>query len=203
MAHVAIVGGGPAGLTAGLFTAKNGLDTTLFDTDETWLHDAHLFNFPGIGSVGGEEFLSRLRFQAESFGVHRKHGVYVSNVFKDGSEFHVVTDGIGCAADYVVLATGVNRSLAASLGCEFTDEGLVAVDLGMETSVSGAYATGGMVRDGTWQAVISAGDGAAAALDILSTERGERIHDFDTPRTDAVRRATRVARRYRPRGPGL
>jgi len=38
-----------------------------------------------------------------------------------------------------------------------------------------------MVRDQEWQAVISAGDGAAAALNILSKEEGENFHDFDVP----------------------
>lgn len=35
MATVAVVGGGPAGLSAALFASKNGLDTVLFDTDGT------------------------------------------------------------------------------------------------------------------------------------------------------------------------
>jgi hypothetical protein len=51
----------------------------------------------------------------------------------------------------------------------------------METSIENAYTTGAMVRDQEWQAVISAGDGGAAALDILSKEKGEHFHDFDTP----------------------
>jgi len=51
----------------------------------------------------------------------------------------------------------------------------------METSVADAYATGAMVRAEEWQAVIAAGDGAAAALNILSKEKGEHYHDFDVP----------------------
>jgi thioredoxin reductase (NADPH) len=43
MPHVAVIGGGPAGLSTALFTAKNGLEMTVFDTDESWLHKAHLF----------------------------------------------------------------------------------------------------------------------------------------------------------------
>ncbi len=35
MKDVLVVGGGPAGLSAALFTVKNGLDTVVFDTDET------------------------------------------------------------------------------------------------------------------------------------------------------------------------
>ncbi len=64
MADVIVIGGGPAGLTTALFAAKNGLSTTVFDTDQTWMHKAHLFNYPGIGSIDGEEFLTTLRAQA-------------------------------------------------------------------------------------------------------------------------------------------
>jgi thioredoxin reductase len=80
-----------------------------------------------------------------------------------------------------VLATGANRDLAEGLGCAHTNEGIVDVDVTMETSVDNAYATGAMVRAEEWQAVISAGDGAAAALNILTKENGEHFHDFDVP----------------------
>ena len=182
MADVAIVGGGPAGLSAGLFAGKNGLDTVLFDTDGTWLHKAHLFNYPGIGSVGGSEFLATARQQADDFGVTRNQGEEVTGVEERGDGFLVTTEADEYEADYVVLATGASRDLAESLGCEF-DGDLVDVGVSMETSVAGAYATGAMVRAEEWQAVISAGDGAAAALNILSNEKGEHYHDFDVPDT--------------------
>jgi len=181
MAHVAIVGGGPAGLTTALFTAKNGLETTVFDTDDTWMHKAHLFNYPGIGSVDGSVFLENLRDQVDSFDVDRQQGVEVTAVSETGDGFTVETDEEDHEADYVVLATGANRDLAEEMGCAVTDEGVVDVDVDMETSVDDAYATGAMVRAEEWQAVISAGDGAAAALNILSKEKGEHYHDFDVP----------------------
>jgi thioredoxin reductase len=188
MVHVAIVGGGPAGLSAALFTQKNGLETTVFDTDGTWMHKAHLFNYPGIGSQDGTAFLETLREQVDSFGVDRRQGVEVTDVEHNGAEFTVSTDADAddevesVAADYVVLATGANRDLAESLGCAF-DGDVVDVSVSMETSVENAYATGAMVRAEEWQAVISAGDGAAAALNILSKEEGEHFHDFDVPAT--------------------
>jgi thioredoxin reductase len=181
MADVAIVGGGPAGLSAGLFAAKNGLDVTLFDTDATWMHKAHLFNYLGIGSVDGSAFVETARQQADDFGVDRRDE-RVDAVAATDDGFAVTTDGGDeHAADYLVLATGANRDLAEALGCATTDEGVVEVDVTMETSVDGAYATGAMVRAEEWQAVISAGDGAAAALNVLTRERGEHFHDFDTP----------------------
>ena len=82
-------------------------------------------------------------------------------------------------ADYVVLVTGGDRPLAEDLGDEFDDD-TVDVTFDMETSGDG-YATGAMVRPEKWQAVIGAGDGRAAALDILSEGKSEHFHDFDVP----------------------
>ncbi len=179
-ADAIVVGGGPAGLSAALFAQKNGLETVVFDTDATWMHKAHLFNYLGIGSVDGSAFMETAREQVDSFGVTR-HDATVADVAEgeDGG-FVVSTDGDEYAADYLILATGANRDLAETLGCAF-DGDLVDVDVTMETSVENAYATGAMVRAEEWQAIISAGDGAAAALNVLSKEQGEHFHDFDVP----------------------
>ncbi|MFB6302548.1 MAG: FAD-dependent oxidoreductase [Haloferacaceae archaeon] len=180
MSTVIVVGGGPAGLSAALFTAKNGLETTVFDTDGTWLHKAHLFNYLGVGSQDGTAFLETARRQVESFGVERRQGEQVTDVEATDGGFRATTEEGEYEADYLVLATGAKRDLAESLGCAF-DGDVVDVDVTMETSVDGAYATGAMVRAEEWQAIISAGDGAAAALNILSKEEGEHYHDFDVP----------------------
>jgi len=183
---VLVVGGGPAGLSAALFTQKNGLETTVFDTDGTWLHKAHLFNYLGIGSQDGSSFLDTARSQVDSFGVDRHQGEEVTDVAETDDGFSVTTEDGEYDAQYLVLATGANRDLAESLGCAF-DGDVVDVDVTMETSVDDAYATGAMGRAEEWQAIISAGDGAAAALNILTKEKGEHFHDFDVPAdADAV-----------------
>ena len=181
MANVLVIGGGPAGLSTALFTAKNGLETAVFDTDETWMHKAHLFNYPGIGSIDGSNYMDTLREQVDDFGVTRHQDTEVTSVSSTDDGFRAATDGDEYTADYVVLATGASRDLANDLGCSFADADVVDVAVTMETSVQDAYATGAMVRAEEWQAVISAGDGAAAALNILTKEKGEHFHDFDVP----------------------
>ncbi|ELY54137.1 FAD-dependent pyridine nucleotide-disulfide oxidoreductase [Natronococcus amylolyticus DSM 10524] len=181
MPDVAIVGGGTAGLSTALFTAKNGLETAVFDTDETWMHKAHLFNYPGIRSISGSEFMSVTRGQVQDRGADLHMTEEVTDVEETDDGFRIETADSEYEATYVVLATGADRSIAEEIGCEFDDDDTVDVNLSMETSVENCYATGAMVRAEEWQAIIAAGDGGAAALDILSAEKGEHYHDFDTP----------------------
>ena len=180
MTQVTVIGGGPAGLSAALFTAKNGLETTVYDTDETWMHKSHLFNYLGIDSMDGTEFMNASREQVEGFGVDILD-LEVADVSPDGHAFLVETGSDERDADYVVLATGADRSLAESLGCTFTDEDVVDVDVTMETSVEDAYATGAMVRAEEWQAVISAGGGGAGARQHFPKEGGGHLPARFTP----------------------
>ena len=180
MARIGIVGGGPAGLSAGLFLAKNGQEAVVYDTDDTAMHYAHLFNYLGIESMDGDAYVEAAREQAADHGVdHREAEVTSVRDADDG--FVVATDDDESTYDYVVFATGQSRTLAADIGCETTEAGEIDVDRSGRTSVDGAYAAGWATRKQQIQTVISAGDGAAAALDVLSTEVEPGFHDFDTP----------------------
>jgi thioredoxin reductase len=69
------------------------------------------------------------------------------------------------------------------MGLEKTDAGIV-VDRNGRTSVEGVYAVGRGTKIHRSQAIISAGEGAAAALDILSIVHGKDFNDFDVPPKD-------------------
>ncbi|HOE34999.1 MAG: FAD-dependent oxidoreductase [Chloroflexi bacterium] len=69
---VVIIGGGPAGSTAGIYTARANLSTLILDkglTTGALGTTSKIANFPGIaGEISGAELLRTIRMQAESFG---------------------------------------------------------------------------------------------------------------------------------------
>jgi len=68
-----VVGGGVAGLSAAVFTARQGLDTLVVDAGESILRrNAHLENFPGFPlGVNARQLLDLLGEQAETAGADR------------------------------------------------------------------------------------------------------------------------------------
>ncbi len=182
MARIAVVGDGPAGLSAALFLAKNGHETTVFGDDDSLMEYAELHNYLGLPGVAGAEFQDTARTQVADAGAQFETAT-VNDVRETDDGWAVVPeDGAeSVAVDYVVIAGGKqSQKLAADAGAEVVD-GAVVVDGNARTSVSGLYAAGHLVRPERSQAIISAGWGAAAAVDILSREVGSDVHDWDSP----------------------
>ena len=105
---VAVVGGGPAGLTAALYTTRLGLDTVILDRGggrAAMMQDTH--NVIGTTEdVSGVEFLQTAREQVESYGAtHRRE--FVDGIDRgDDGRFRLSTNDATVAVDRVVLATG-------------------------------------------------------------------------------------------------
>ncbi|MCC7261261.1 MAG: FAD-dependent oxidoreductase [Candidatus Latescibacteria bacterium] len=178
MADVIIIGDGPGGLSAALFLAKKKLEVLVIGQDKTLMHKAKLLNYLGIPEMTGTQFQQVARAQVQGFGA-RFVDAEATLAEKKGAGFAVTTaDGQTFEGRYLILATGPVMPLAESLGLAKTSNGVAADPFG-RTAVDKLYALGWGVRGKKIQAVISAGDGAAAALDILSAEKGEDLHDFD------------------------
>jgi thioredoxin reductase len=179
MARIAIVGDGPGGLSAALFLARGGHDAIVFGMDSTAMHYALLNNYLGIDQILGSEFQTIARAQASAAGARVLDGE-VTSVVSEGSAFIITTAAGDHHADYLVLTEGQSAPLADSLGVARIDEG-VDVDRNGRTSIGRVYVVGRSARPTRSQAVISAGDGAVAALDILSREAGKDVQDWDSP----------------------
>jgi thioredoxin reductase len=180
MARVIVVGDGPAGLSAALFLAKNDHQVHIYAQDKTAMHYAHLHNYLGIEEVGGSEFQRRARQQVTAFGAE-VHDRAVTGLERGADGFVVRCDDDEDHADYVVLAGGkAAQRLARQVGIEPV-EGRVPVDTEYATGIEGVYAVGRVARPDRSQAIISAGAGATAALDILAREAGRDVTDWDEP----------------------
>jgi thioredoxin reductase len=180
MADVIIIGDGPGGLSAALFLAKNGQEVTVFGQDKTAMHYAMLYNYLGIPQILGNDFQTIAREQVSKFGATLQEQ-QVAEVEPTADGFTVTTEnGEKFQGKYLVLAEGKALTLAKTLGLEATAEGVV-VDRDFRTSINNLYVVGRSTRIQRSQAIISAGSGAVAALDILSKEKGKDFNDYDTP----------------------
>jgi len=180
MARVIVVGDGPAGLSAALFLAKNDQQVHIYAQDKTAMHYAELHNYLGVEEVAGSEFQRRAKQQVAAFGAEF-HDREVTGLERGSDGFVVRCGDDEEHADYVVLAGGkAAQRLARQVGVTPVD-GRVPVDIEYATDVEGVYAVGRVARPDRSQAIISAGAGATAALDILAREAGRDVTDWDEP----------------------
>jgi thioredoxin reductase (NADPH) len=85
---VIIVGGGPAGLTAAIYTGRDAFETLIIEqaglggqVGLTQIID----NFPGFEQgIAGAEFAERLALQAQRFGAEALQGEQVRDIYRDG-----------------------------------------------------------------------------------------------------------------------
>lgn len=110
MFDIAILGGGPAGLTAGLYAARAGYRTILiergFAGGQASTTDK-LENYPGFpGGVGGPELMMAFEQQAQGFGLEERYGEVTS---VDLARRVAAVDGEKISARAFILALGAKR----------------------------------------------------------------------------------------------
>ncbi len=143
---------------------------------------AHLYNYLGIPEIKGTEFQKVAREQVLSFGaiIVNQEVTAVST----GDGFTVSTASAEATFDYLILTEGKNPVVAKSLSLEVDEGGAIEVDRDSRSSMDRVYVVGRSARPERSQAIISAGAGAAAALDILAAEAGKNVTDWDSPPND-------------------
>jgi thioredoxin reductase (NADPH) len=106
---VVIIGGGPAGLTAGLYASRSKLKTIILDKSLTagaLAYSSKIENYPGLNNpVSGKELLSVMRKQAAGFGAEFKEAQVVGiNLSEDIKE--VITMDSIYKGKTLIIATG-------------------------------------------------------------------------------------------------
>lgn len=127
---IAIIGGGPAGLTAALYSARARASTIVFEqgipggqiVTTDWVE-----NYPGFPKgLSGQELGDLMTQQAEEFGAEIRSFTAVASIEPYDLDFKLTTaDGDEIIARAVILATGaVPKKLGVPGEAEFTGRGV-------------------------------------------------------------------------------
>jgi len=126
---VAVVGGGPAGLTAAMYAARKNLSTILITLDlGGQVGITHLVtNYPGLPVVEGPELVRLMFEQAYMYGLERLIGERVSSIRVDGrAKVLELVSGKRIKARSVIVASGAQkRRLEIPGESEFGGRGVV------------------------------------------------------------------------------
>lgn len=105
-----IIGGGPAGLSAGLYAGRAKLRTLIIEKEHTGgqiTTTAEVVNYPGIVKTSGAELTSQMRIQCENFGV-KFQTADVTDVDFNGDVKTIKTNAGDIQGRAVIIATGAS-----------------------------------------------------------------------------------------------
>jgi thioredoxin reductase (NADPH) len=131
MKDIIIVGGGPAGLTAGMYASRARMETLLLESfgimGQATMTDL-IENYPGVERSTGYDLIAAFKKQAESFGLNTEQAtVKAVSVSGSGRErcFTVTTDSGEYRALSLVIASGASsRKLGVAGEDKFSGKGV-------------------------------------------------------------------------------
>ncbi|MFQ3546049.1 FAD-dependent oxidoreductase [Halobacillus rhizosphaerae] len=183
MYDVGIIGAGPAGASAGLLTAKAGKKTVLFDSGKSITAKAWVENHYGVDGIEGPKLLENGQKQAAKFGADIVKEE-VKEIQSNGGVYKILTSENSYDVDHIIFATGMSTKLAESFGLEVVDgkeprvAKMIKVDESGHTDQSKIWAAG-TVAGVSVHTIVTAGDGAQVAINVISELNGERYVDHD------------------------
>ncbi|MEC1723006.1 FAD-dependent oxidoreductase [Schinkia azotoformans] len=183
MYDIIVVGAGPAGGSAALFAAKSGKKTLIIDNDKSITKRAWMENHYGVKEISGPDLVEVGKQQAAKFGAEIITDTVV-NIVKSDSGVTVETENQKYEGIHVILATGMLVDVAEKSGIKTVPgteprvKSIIEVDAQGKTNVDGVWAAG-TVAGVSMHTIITAGDGAKVAINIISKLNGERYVDHD------------------------
>ncbi|OGP53684.1 MAG: thioredoxin-disulfide reductase [Deltaproteobacteria bacterium RBG_13_52_11] len=179
---VIIIGGGPAGLTAGLYTARAQLRTILLEamipSGQAYMTE-RVENYPGFpDGISGRELIERFTQQATKFGLEILPFTKVESIEVTGGKKVVMAGGKHLSASALIIATGGQwNKLGVAGEEEFAGKGISYC----------ATCDGAFFKD---QDVVVVGGGDTALEDALYLSRLARkiylIHRRDQLRAQKI-----------------
>ena len=119
---VIVIGAGPAGLTAGIYGKRAGLDILVLDTSSISggqiLNTYEIDNYPALPGVSGTQLAESMRSHCEKLGVEFARGRVTSINEKNGLK-ELITKKATFLAKAVIIATGASNT---KLGCPGEEE---------------------------------------------------------------------------------
>lgn len=163
-----IIGGGPAGLTAGIYASRALMNVVLFERGAyggQMLTTAHLENYPGFpDGIGGFELADLMHKQAEAFELPIQYRS-IDKIEKKGNLFTLASDSEEIRTKTIVFATGATPNKLGVPGEEkLTGRGVSYC----------ATCDGALYRDKA-VAVIGGGDSAVEEA-LFLTRFASRVH---------------------------
>ncbi len=126
---IAIIGGGPAGLTAGLYVSRGGMRAVLLESVSTMgqaVMTETIENYPGIASINGFDLVEKMKEQAVKFGLECRQNTVNKVLFDEGFQaWGIEGDARGVNAISVIIASGAKpKKLDVPGETEFTGKGV-------------------------------------------------------------------------------
>ncbi len=128
MYDVIIIGAGPAGMTAAIYTQRANLKTMIIEKSAPGGYMVNTYeveNYPGFGRVSGFEISEKMFNHVMELGVEYQYGDIASIVDKGAHKEVHTSDGSVYTTKTVVVGTGTNpRELGAPGEKKFTSKGI-------------------------------------------------------------------------------
>jgi len=162
-----IIGGGPAGISAGIYAARYKLKTLIIAKElGGYLNEIHLIeNYPGFSRISGQELLKKFKYHLENYKVEVKQDEVIG--IRKNKKFIVSTEKEKFEGKKIILALGSEkRKLNLKDEEKFVGKG-----------ISYCYTCDAPLSKNKIIAIVGGADSAVRAASLL-TEYAKKVYIF-------------------------